>query len=164
MGCLCLNEMSILQNRPCSGRPCLTQARKAVTEIGQIREQFNAHQGTENAGSIRIGVGPIVASTLIGPAVARLIAHHPGIDVMAVTGYWKELLADLRSRSWTYIPGTCRMRVARSLRRWKLPKQEIVWFCRSGHAVLGQGAGACFRTVAVSIAGTNPAALGQGMV
>lgn len=120
------------------GAALLEEARKAVNGVGQLRQQFNAIKGL-TAGSIRIGVGPIVASTLIGPAVARLLEHHPGIEVMVATGYWKKLLADLSNRKLDLYIGDLSDAGGQEFEAIKLPRQEIVWFCRSGHPILDKG-------------------------
>ena len=85
------------------GRPVLTEAGEMLASrcqhIFQEIQDIKTHIGKlerQEAGTVRLGCGPHVAQTLLGPALIKLSQAHPGIRVIVTTGNSPQLLPLLK--------------------------------------------------------------------
>ena len=85
------------------GRPVLTEAGEMLASrcqrIFQEIQDIKAHIGKlerQETGIVRLGCGPHVAQTLLGPALIKLSLTYPGIRVIITTGNSLQLLPLLK--------------------------------------------------------------------
>ena len=79
------------------GHLLLDHARQWALSAQEMVRDVQLAKGAE-LGALRIGAGPFVGASLVGPAVGRLSRQHPQLRVEIVIAPWQELPERLRAR------------------------------------------------------------------
>lgn len=122
------------------GLGVLPRAREALARMVDLEREVQLLQEAE-LGELRIGCGPTMADSLIGPAVARLIKRRPKLSVSVTVREYHELPGFLKKRVLDLVVAD-RSLIGRDPEFCVLPveDQPIVLFCRKGHPLDGRKA------------------------
>jgi DNA-binding transcriptional LysR family regulator len=116
------------------GRVYIERARDLLRMADDLDGEAVA-RGRLRTGRVVVGGGPYPVEAVLGPAVARFITEHPGVQVRLDTGSWDDLVRRLRGRELDFF-------VAETSLLTREPDIEVVtmpaprpiyWVCRTGH-------------------------------
>lgn len=122
------------------GSELLPRAREALARMADLEREVQLLQEAE-VGELRVGCGPTMADSLVGPAVARLIRRRPNLCVSVMVREYHELPAFLKQRSLDLVIAD-RSLIGNDPELTVVPveDQPIVLFCRKGHPLDGKRA------------------------
>lgn len=99
-------------------------------ELRQTATQF----GKIWAATLRIGAGPLIAETLVGKAVGRLLGQHPELHVVIHVDQYAVFPEMLRDRHIEFfIADITELKEVGDLTIRKLAPSRFQWFCRKEH-------------------------------
>lgn len=120
------------------GRLLLDQARKTLLNFDDLQHEANLFRNLIT-GELTIGAGPLMAESIVGPAVGRLLARHPKLHVTVHVDNFAQFPERLRHRELDFfIADITAIRTAPEFEIIAVPAQEVVWFCRPGHPLAAQ--------------------------
>ena len=120
------------------GRQFLPLARQALTKVGDLERELDLLKGVQT-GELKLACGPLQADVLVGPALARLLARHPGLKIHLHVGSFATLPALLRARELDFFTSDISwLQGQEDLEIAPFPPLEIYWFCRPGHPLAHQ--------------------------
>lgn len=106
---------------------------RALNELRRIPEDIAARQGML-VGSIQIGALPLSRTRLLPEAVVKLIARHPGVQVITNESDFSTLVSGLRSGDIDLIVGALRQETeVADMVNEALFSEELVLLARPGH-------------------------------
>jgi len=115
------------------GEAMIRDAKRVLGDFDELR-QAASHYGREWAATLKIGAGPLIAETLVGTAVGRLLEAHPGLHVVIHVDNFAVFPDMLRDRAIDlFIADISELREAGDLLIRKLAPSRFQWFCRKGH-------------------------------
>jgi DNA-binding transcriptional LysR family regulator len=115
------------------GEAMIGDAKKVLGGFDELR-QAAGQFGSEWASTLRIGVGPLIAETLVGTAVGRLVGEHPGLRVVIHVDHYTVFPEMLRDRRIDFfIADVTELKETGDLMIRKLAPSRFRWFCRKGH-------------------------------
>lgn len=115
------------------GREVLARAKVIAAECEALRRVVEGLTGL-SCGSLVVGAGPYVASSVLGPALGRLVGRHPGLRVRVEVDHWRALADALEQGGIDlFVADLSEVRPDVGLEVRELPREPIVWFCRPGH-------------------------------
>lgn len=115
------------------GRQVLKRVRDFVEAGGDLGRDLLLLRGGD-LGELQIGCGPIIAESLLGPAVARLMVAKPGLHVRAQIATVGTLEPMLRQRQLDFALGDLgQLEHPDDYELIRFPPADIVWFVRRGH-------------------------------
>ena len=120
------------------GREFLARARRTVAEFGDLQREMELLKGMHK-GELKVGCGPLFGEALMGPAVARLIATHPGIKIGLQVGPFEVFPTLLRERRLDFfVADITHLERSGDLAMRPIPPMELVWFARPDHPLAGR--------------------------
>jgi DNA-binding transcriptional LysR family regulator len=113
-------------------------ARILLAGAGDLEQAVALFRGLAS-GELNIGAGPVVADTLAGPAIGRLLQRHPKLRILVHVDNFSRFPDMLRIGEIDFFVADITQLIrAADLDIQPLPGQEIVWFCRPGHPLLAK--------------------------
>lgn len=115
------------------GEAMIGEAKRVLGGFDELRE--TARQFGKNwVATLRIGAGPLIAETLVGTAVGRLLGQHPGLDVVIHVDQYTVFPDLLRDRHIDFfIADITELKEAGDLMIRRLASSRFQWFCRKEH-------------------------------
>ena len=115
------------------GREFLPHVENMLARAQDLQREAALLQSGES-GDLRVACGPTVADGLMGPALAGVMARHPGVRVHVHVGPFRDLPAMLKARTIDlFVADYTLLESDSELEIQPLDPQEIVFFCRAGH-------------------------------
>ena len=115
------------------GRLLEEQARRALAGLDDLLREADLFRGLER-GELKVGVGPYMAHSIIGPAMGRLLMKHPGLSVTVQVDNFGRFPALLRQRAIDlFVADVTLLKDEKDLEIVPVPREEVVWFVRPGH-------------------------------
>ncbi len=115
------------------GEAMVGDAKRVLGGFDDLRLAASRY-GKSWASTLKIGVGPLIAETLVGTAVGRLLGQHPGLHVVIHVDQYTMFPDLLRGRHIDFfIADITELNEAGDLMIRKLPPSRFQWFCRKGH-------------------------------
>jgi DNA-binding transcriptional LysR family regulator len=115
------------------GEAMLGDAKRVLGGFDDLRLAASQY-GRSWAATLKIGAGPLIAETLAGTAVGRLLGQHPGLQVMIHVDQYTIFPDMLRGRHIDFfIADITELKEAGDLEIRRLPPSRFRWFCRKGH-------------------------------
>ena len=122
------------------GAALIGDAKKVLDDFDGLRQAANAFD-KKWAVTLKIGAGPLIAETLAGPAVGRLLGRHPELKVVVHVDNYAAFPKMLRERRiHMFIADITELSQADDLTIQKLTPSRLQWFCRKGHPLAGRKA------------------------
>jgi DNA-binding transcriptional LysR family regulator len=122
------------------GEAMIGDAKRVLAGFDELR-QAASQFGKNWVASLRIGAGPLIAETLVGTAVGRLLGQHPGIDVIIHVDQYAVFPDMLRDRRIDFfIADVTELKESGDLLIRKLAPSRFRWFCRKGHPLAKRAA------------------------
>lgn len=99
-------------------------------ELTQAASQF----GKNGPITLKIGAGPLIAETLVGTAIGRLLGTYPGLQGVIHVDHYTVFPEMLRDRHIDFfIADITELKEAGDFVIRKLAPSRFQWFCRKGH-------------------------------
>lgn len=120
------------------GETVVRQARMLLRDAAAISRDVRSLAQLE-CGHILVGCGPFAAEALMGNVMVRFLPNFPKIRVMLkVVGFPDMLLKMLEEKEIDFFIANYpqHIRGMKILEVIKLPKEDIVWYCRPKHPLL----------------------------
>lgn len=137
------------------GERFLLRAALLLREAGELEREVRLIQGAET-GSLRVGAGPYPAELCVAPAVGRLSARHPRLQIDFGIGNWRSLVKGLlQSRLDIAIVELSIAENEARLHTESLPSHRAVFFCRAGHPLCEESAPGIERVFSFPFVGTS---------
>jgi DNA-binding transcriptional LysR family regulator len=115
------------------GESMIGDAKRVLGGFDELRAAASQF-GKNWVATLRIGAGPLIAETLVGTAVGRLLGQHPGLDVIIHVDQYTVFPDMLRDRRLDFfIADITELKEAGDLVIQKLEPSRFQWFCRKGH-------------------------------
>jgi len=115
------------------GCEVLARARQLVDGADELRRAVVAMNDAQ-VGSVTVGVGPAMSETYIASAISARVQESPGLQVSVRVDHWRQLMEWLLAGELDFfVADVGDAAIDARLHCTSLPKQEFVWFCRSGH-------------------------------
>ncbi|MEY3894831.1 MAG: hypothetical protein RLZZ214_350 [Verrucomicrobiota bacterium] len=115
------------------GAAMIGDAKKVLGGFDDLRQSASHFDGNGPT-SLTIGAGPLMAETLVGTAVGRMLGRHPGLNVVIHVDQYKVFPEMLRDRHIDFfVADIAELREAGDLTIRKLAPSRLQWFCRRGH-------------------------------
>lgn len=115
------------------GETLLEDAKRVLGGFDDLLETAN-HFGRTRAVSLRIGAGPLMAETIVGTAVGRLLVRFPALRTFIHVDNYAVFPAMLRERRIDmFIADISDIRDTSDLEVRQLKASRFNWFCRKGH-------------------------------
>lgn len=113
-------------------------ARILLAGASDLEQAVALFQGLAS-GSLTVGAGPLMADALVGPAIGRLMSRFPKLGVKLHIDNFSRFPDMLRAREIDFFVADITDLVgAEDLEIQPVPSQEVIWFCRPGHPLLGK--------------------------
>lgn len=120
------------------GRDFHEKAARTFSKLRDLERDVDSIR-TGTLGEVRTACGPTVADGIMGPAIARLLAAHEGLNIHVTVAPFASLPGLLRERKIDFFVADHTLLSGLSdLEIVPLEPQEIVFFCRAGHPLAGQ--------------------------
>ena len=120
------------------GRAFQIRATVVASSLDDLERQTKSIK-TGELGEVRAACGPSIADGILGEAIGRLIARHPGLNVRLKVVPFEEMPVLLRNRQidffvgdYTLLSGVSDLEIA------PLPVEEIIFYARKGHPLAGR--------------------------
>jgi DNA-binding transcriptional LysR family regulator len=115
------------------GEGMIGEAKRVLGGFDELRQAAGKY-GREWATTLKIGAGPLIAETLVGTAVGRLLEEHPGLHVVIQVDHYAVFPDMLRDRHIDFfIADIAELKESKDLLIRKLAPSRFQWFCRKGH-------------------------------
>jgi len=115
------------------GEALLEDAKRVLGGFDDLIETAN-RLGEARAVTLRIGAGPLVAETIVGTAVGRLLVRFPGLRAFVHVDNYAVFPTMLRERKIDmFIADISETKDTNDLEVRKLKATRFNWFCRKGH-------------------------------
>jgi DNA-binding transcriptional LysR family regulator len=115
------------------GEVLLPEARRVLENFDELRRTAE-NFGSARASTVRIGAGPLMAETLVGTAVGRLIAKNPNVRVTIQVDDYHIFPAMLLERKIDlFVADVTELGETANLAIRKLKPSRMRWFCRKKH-------------------------------
>jgi len=115
------------------GEAVIGDAKRILGGFDDLRQVANRY-GREWAATLKIGAGPLIAETLVGTAVGRLVDQHPELHVVIHVDSYAVFPDMLRNRCIDFfIADIAELNESADLVIRKLEPSRFQWFCRKGH-------------------------------
>lgn len=115
------------------GEAMIGDAKRVLGGYDEMRRSASQF-GRSWAATLKIGAGPLIAETLVGTAVGRLLNQHPGLHVVVHVDQYTTFPEMLRDRQIDFfIADITELQDADDLIIRKLAPGRFRWFCRKGH-------------------------------
>jgi DNA-binding transcriptional LysR family regulator len=112
------------------------RARRVAADLDEIKKEVDLRKGMEDA-ELAVGAGPLIADSILAPALGRLIERHRGLRVSIKLDHWRTLTEALdEGRIELFVAEIAEARFEKRFQVVALPRQTVVWFCRCGHPLL----------------------------
>lgn len=115
------------------GEAMIADAKRVLGDFDELRRSAGRF-GQDWVGTLRIGAGPLIAETLLGMAVGRLLDTCPGLRAIIHVdhyGVFPEMLRDRRLDF--FIADISELKAGGDLTIRPLAPSRFRWFCRKGH-------------------------------
>lgn len=120
------------------GRLLLEQARKTLLHFDDLQHEADLFRNL-TIGELTIGAGPLMAESIVGPAVGRLLARYPQLRVTVHVDNFAQFPERLRHRELDFfIADITAIKADAEFEIVAVPPQAAVWFCRPGHPLAGR--------------------------
>lgn len=115
------------------GEAIIAEAKRVLSDFDGLKDTASQF-GKNWVASVRIGVGPLMAETLVGEAVGRLLDRHPGFRVEIQVDRYNVFPDMLRNGHLDFfVADVSELKEARDLEIRELAPSPLQWFCRKGH-------------------------------
>jgi len=115
------------------GKALIVDAKRVLGGFDELRQSASRY-GREWTANLKIGAGPLIAETLVGTAVGRLIDQHPELHVVVHVDNYAVFPDMLRDRRIDFfIADVAELNEAADLIIKNLEPSRFQWFCRRGH-------------------------------
>lgn len=115
------------------GEALIGEAKRVLGGFDDLRQTANQF-GKNWVTTLRMGAGPLIAETLVGTAVGKLLVPHPGIHVVIHVDHYSVFPDMLRDRQIDFfIADVTELKEAGDLAIRTLTPSRFQWFCRKGH-------------------------------
>ena len=122
------------------GEVFLHRAKALLVEADELEREMNLMKGL-GVGRFTVAMGAYAAQVSGIPAVARLLAEHPGLQVRLETQNWRDTERMVRNRQVDLGFGElAHLQEASDLQVESVGQHQIVLYCRAGHPVLTRDA------------------------
>lgn len=136
LGILLLDRTSGGVRLTAAGEKIVARAKGVLSGIDLIKEEAASIQGAKG-GSVRIGVSPAAASTIIPEACKRLIAHFPDVEIDIVPALYPAAGALLRDGSLDIVVGPVPEKVDHDLKIERLFEMPVTIVTHAAHRLKG---------------------------
>lgn len=120
------------------GRLLLAQARKTLIHFDDLQHEANLFRNLA-IGELTVGAGPLMAESIVGPAVGRLLERQPNLHITVQVDNFAQFPERLRHRELDlFIADVTQIKGESEFEIMAVPAQEGVWFCRPGHPLAGR--------------------------
>jgi DNA-binding transcriptional LysR family regulator len=114
-------------------------AERILAGLDDLEREAELFRGVER-GELKIGVGPYMAHSIVGPAVGRLLAKHPKLRLTVHVDDFTRFPMLLRQRAIDlFVADVTLVKSDADLEIIPGPREELVWFVRPGHPLAGRG-------------------------
>jgi DNA-binding transcriptional LysR family regulator len=121
------------------GRLMQDQAPRVLAGLDDLEREAELFRGVER-GELKIGVGPYMAHSIVGPALGRLLAKHPKLRLTVQVDDFTRFPALLRQRAIDlFVADVTLVKSDPDLEIISAPREEVLWFVRPGHPLAGHG-------------------------
>lgn len=115
------------------------QAPRVLAGLDDLEREAELFRGVER-GELKIGVGPYMAHSIVGPALGRLLAKHPKLRLTVQVDDFTRFPALLRQRAIDlFVADVTLLASDPDLEILPVPREEILWVVRSGHPLAARG-------------------------
>lgn len=115
------------------GEAMIDEAKRVLGNFDDLR-QAAIHYGKDWSGTLKIGAGPLMAESLIGTAVGRLLSQHPELNVVIHVDQYMVFSDMLRARQLDFfVADIGELKGAGDFVIQKLEPSRLQWFCRKDH-------------------------------
>lgn len=119
-----------------AGRRVVEKARQALAALDGLPAELSAMEKSVE-GRVRVGVGPLVADTLLAPVVAEVLRRAPKVTLTARLGHWTDGTDALKLGEADLFLGDVTEALADSMLVARaFPSVPVVMICRVGHPLL----------------------------
>lgn len=137
------------------GERFLLRSALLLRDAGELEREVRLIQGAET-GLLRVGGGPYAADLCVAPALGRLSARHPRLQIDFVIGSWRSLVEGLlQSRLDIAIVELGAAEHEARLHTEALPSHRALFYCRAGHPLCDERAPCIERVFSFPFVGTN---------
>ena len=121
------------------GRLMREQAQRVLAGLDDLKREAELFRGVER-GELRIGVGPYMAHSIVGPALGRLLTKHPKLRLTVLVEDFTRFPALLRQRAIDlFVADVTLVKSDPELEILPVPREEVLWFVRPRHPLAGRG-------------------------
>jgi DNA-binding transcriptional LysR family regulator len=115
------------------GEAMIDDAKRVLGGFDDLRKAASRF-GKEWVSHLRVGAGPMIAETLVGSAVGRLLDQYPGLHVVIHVDQYTVFPDMLREHQIDFfIADISELKEAVDLTIQRLAPSRFRWFCRKGH-------------------------------
>lgn len=116
------------------------QAEQALAGLDNLEREAELFRGVER-GELKIGVGPYMAESIVGPALGRLLARHPKLRITVHVDDFRHFPPLLRQRAIDlFVADVTGVESDADLDIIPVPAEEVVWFTRPSHPLAAREA------------------------
>jgi DNA-binding transcriptional LysR family regulator len=120
------------------GEVFLHRAQALLIEAGELEREMNLMKGL-GVGRFSVAMGAYAARVAGIPALAQLLAEHPGLQVRLESQNWRETERMVRNRQVDLGFGElAHLQEASELHVESVGLHEVVFYCRAGHPLLAR--------------------------
>jgi DNA-binding transcriptional LysR family regulator len=121
-----------------AGAVFLERATALLADASWVRDGLDDYSHLRS-GVLTIGAGPYPLEVSVIPAVARLAASHPQLQIRLVEAHWREFVQKILSGAVEVVVMEASILVPDPRFQVEpLPRHQGCFFCRSGHALAGR--------------------------
>jgi DNA-binding transcriptional LysR family regulator len=121
-----------------AGRLVLDRAETLLAGATELRREVDLLRGLDT-GVLSIGAGPHAGDLFVAPALARVAAAHPGLQVRVATGYFAEIFDSvLKGAAEVGVSDIAAWRSESRLDFTSLGRHRIILACRPAHPLAGR--------------------------
>ena len=121
-----------------AGALVIERAEKLIAGAADLRREVDLLRGLE-VGTLSVGAGPHAGDLFVAPALARVAAAHPGLQVRVSTGYFAEIFDSvLKAAVEVGVSDIAAWRTESRLEFTSLGRHRIILACRPAHPLAGR--------------------------